>query len=181
MFIFSYVHILTQTKRQESPRSGSHHIELDQIIVQHTSKPICYYWISWESILPSWWDNKVWNPFWYSFLCQTLPERTHTTNYIVRFWIGEGCWFWGPFGKSPFSGKWLDFSLKDVRGLGINFGSAKFKLIILGKATCTPQLFSVLCESRQTEGMHIDSCNNISVEEYLCHDCWDPASKSNNL
>ena len=109
VFIFSYIHILTQTKRQKSPRSSSHHIELDQIIVQHTSKPTYYYWISWESILTSWWDNKVWNPFWYSFLCQTLPERTHTTNYIVRFWIREGYWLWGPFGKSPFSGKMIGF------------------------------------------------------------------------
>ena len=31
------------------------------------------------------------------------------------------------------------------------------------------------------EGMHIKSCNTISVEEYLCQDCWDPACKSNNL
>ena len=31
------------------------------------------------------------------------------------------------------------------------------------------------------EGMHIDSCDTISAEEHLCQDCWDPASKSNNL
>ena len=31
------------------------------------------------------------------------------------------------------------------------------------------------------EGMHIDLCDTISVEEHLCQDCWDLASKSNNL
>ena len=31
------------------------------------------------------------------------------------------------------------------------------------------------------EEMHIDSCDTISVEEHLFQDCWDLASKSNNM
>ena len=31
------------------------------------------------------------------------------------------------------------------------------------------------------EGMHTDSCDTISVQEHLCQDCWDLASKSNNV
>ena len=77
--------------------------------------------------------------------------------------------------------KWLDFSLKGVRGLGTTFGFAKLELLLLEKALSPPLLFSVLCESRQMEGIHIDSCDTVSVEEHLCQDCWDPTSKSNNL
>ena len=42
-------------------------------------------------------------------------------------------------------------------------------------------MIGFFCESRQMEGMHIDLCDTISVEEHLCQDCWDLASKSNNL
>ena len=77
--------------------------------------------------------------------------------------------------------KWLDFSLKDVRVLGTNFGFAKLELLLLEKTLSPPLLFSVLCKSRQREGMHIDSCDTISVEEHLCQHCWDLASKSNDL
>ena len=77
--------------------------------------------------------------------------------------------------------KALDSSLKEVRVLSTNFGFAKLELLLLEKAFSPPLLFSVLCESRQMEGMHIDSCDAIYVEEHLCQDCWDLASKSNNL
>ena len=29
--------------------------------------------------------------------------------------------------------------------------------------------------------MHMDFCETISVEEHLCQNFWDPASKTNNL
>ena len=29
--------------------------------------------------------------------------------------------------------------------------------------------------------MQIDSCESTSVEQHLCKDCWDSASKTNNL
>ena len=77
--------------------------------------------------------------------------------------------------------KWLDFSLKDVRVLGINFGFAKLEPLLLEKALTPPLLLSLICESKQIQGIHIDSCDTISVEQYLCQDCWGPASKSNNL
>ena len=48
-------------------------------------------WVSWESTFSSWWDNKVWSPFWYSFLCQTLPETNHTANCIAWFWTRGWC------------------------------------------------------------------------------------------
>ena len=35
--------------------------------------------------------------------------------------------------------------------------------------------------SKQIEGIHIGSCDTISVKEHLCQDCWGRASKSNNL
>ena len=44
-------------------------------------------WVSWKNTFSSWWDSKVWSPFWYYFLCKTLPETTHTANCIVRFWM----------------------------------------------------------------------------------------------
>ena len=66
-------------------------------------------WVSWESSFSSWWDNKIWSPFWYSFLCQTLPETTHAANWIVRCWIRACCLFWRPFSKSPLSGKMIGF------------------------------------------------------------------------
>ena len=72
-------------------------------------------------------------------------------------------------------------SLKDVGFLGTTFGFAKLELLLLEKALSPPLLFPVLCESRQMEGMHIDSCDIISVEEHLFQNCWDPASKSNKL
>ena len=72
----------------------------------------------------------------------------------------------------------LDFLLKDVWVLGIKFGFAKLEL---EKLLSPPLLFSVLSESRQMKGMHIDSCDSISVEEHLCQDRWGPASKGNNL
>ena len=77
--------------------------------------------------------------------------------------------------------KWLDFSLKDVRILGTNFRFTKLELLLLEKVLTPPLLFSVLCESMQMEGMHIDSCDTISVEEHLYQDCRDLASKNNNL
>ena len=75
----------------------------------------------------------------------------------------------------------MDFLLKDIRALGTNFGFAKLQLLLLEKVLSPPLLFSVLCESRQLEGMHIDSCDTISVEEHLYQNCRDLASKNNNL
>ena len=77
--------------------------------------------------------------------------------------------------------KLLDFLLKDVWVLGINFGFAKLELLLLEKLLSPLLLFSVISESRQMKGMHIDSCDTISVEEHLCQDRWGPASKGNNL
>ena len=71
--------------------------------------------------------------------------------------------------------------MKDVRVLGTNFGFAKLELLLLEEKLSPPLLFSVLCEAKQMEGMHTDSCDTISVEEHLCQDCWDPTSKSSNL
>ena len=47
------------------------------------------------------------------------------------------------------------------------------------KGTFSSSTFSILCESRQMEGMHIDSNDTSSVEEHLCQDCCNLASKSN--
>ena len=49
------------------------------------------------------------------------------------------------------------------------------------KGTFSSSTFSILCESRQMEGMHIDSCDTSSVEEDPCQECWKLPSKSNNL
>ena len=77
--------------------------------------------------------------------------------------------------------KWLDFLLKDVGVLGTNSRFAKLELLLLEKGISPPLLFSVLYESRQMQGMHIDSCDTCSVEEHPCQGCWNPASKSNNV
>ena len=66
-------------------------------------------WVSWESVFSSWWDNKVWSPFWFSFPCWMLPETTHTAKCIVWFWIRGSCWFWGPLSKSSFNDKIIGF------------------------------------------------------------------------
>ena len=71
--------------------------------------------------------------------------------------------------------------MKDERVLGTNFGFAKLELLLLEKVLSPPLLFSGLCESRQMEGMHIDSCDIISVEEHLYQYCRDLASKNDNL
>ena len=74
----------------------------------------------------------------------------------------------------------MDFSLKDLRILGTNFEFAKLELL-LEKVISPRLLFSVFYESKQMKGMHIDSCDTISVEKHLCQDCRDVASKNNDL
>ena len=129
----------------------------------------------------SWWDNKVWSPFWYSLLCQTLRETNHTDNYIVRFWTRGWYWFWGPFSKYSFNGKMIRFLSERRKRSGYQLWVCQDVVTIIGKGTFSSSTFSILCESRQMEGMHIDSCDSSSGEEHLRQDCWNLASKSNNL
>ena len=75
-------------------------------------------WVCWESTFTSWWSSKVWSPFWYCFLCQTLPEIPPTANCIVLFWIRRCFWFWEPFSKSSSNGKMIGFLIERCKSSG---------------------------------------------------------------
>ena len=75
----------------------------------------------------------------------------------------------------------IGFLTERRKSSGYQLWFSKLELLLLRKTLSPHLLFSLLCESRQMQEMHIDSCDTISVEEHVCQDCWDPASKSNNL
>ena len=92
-------------------------------------------WVSWESKLSSWWDDKVWRPFWYFFLCQTLCETTHTANCIVRFWIRGCCWFWEPFRKPSFNDKMIGFLTERRKSSGYQLWVCQIGIFIIREGT----------------------------------------------
>ena len=110
VYILSYIR--TWLKRKDKKVQDPVHITSNWISVLFNTPANPFVpgrWVSWEGTFSSWWDNKVWSPFWYAFFCQTLCKTNHTANCIVQFWIRECCWSWGPFSKCSFSGKIIGF------------------------------------------------------------------------
>ena len=64
---------------------------------------------------------------------------------------------WGPFSKSSFNAKMIGFLTERSRSSGYQLWVWQIGVTIIREVTSPPLLFSVLCESRQMERMHIDS------------------------
>ena len=138
-------------------------------------------WVCWASTFCSWWDKKVWSTIVMFFPLLNIPKTTQTANCIVWFGIKGCCWFWGPFSKFSLSSKMIEFLTEKRKSSGYQLWVCQVGVTIIREVLSLPLLFSVLCELRQLEVMHIDSCDTIFVEEPLCQVCWDQTSKRNNL
>ena len=154
VYILLHIYIVTQ-KRQESPSPFNITSNRNNVLFNTTANPLIpSWWVSWASITSSWWDNKVWNIFWYPFLRQTFPETTHTANCIARFWI-RGCfWFWRPFNKFSSRGKMIGFLTEIRRSFGYQIWVCQVGVTAIKEGTFSSSIYSVLYESKQMEGMH---------------------------
>ena len=108
-----------------------------------------------------------------------FPKTNHTPNCIVPFWRSGCLWFCVADRKAFFHGRMIWFLIERRKGSLYQLWDCLIVIIIIKRSTWSFSIFLVPCESKQTEGMHADSCETNFIEEHPCPGYWAFAYKYN--